>query len=109
MLNPDQWAAVRSLTDWLDSRNGRDDHEIGMRIMKVTEEAGEVAAAYIGMHGQNPRKGVTHISPDVQDELCDVILAAAVALSSLIGNPADVLDAKLAKVARRMAETEART
>lgn len=108
MLNTEQWAAVRNLTDWLDARNGRSDNEIAMRIMKVTEEAGEVAAAYIGVHGQNPRKGVTHDVADVQGELCDVILAAAVALATLVGNPAGVLDAKLAKVAARMIETEAR-
>lgn len=101
MLNPDQWSTIRSLVDWLDSRNGRDDHEIAMRLMKITEEAGEVTQAYLGVHGQNPRKGITHITLDVQDELCDVIVTAAVALASLVGNPEDVLTAKLAKISAR--------
>lgn len=103
MLNTAQWSTIRDLVDWLDSRNGRGDHEIAMRLMKVTEEAGEVAQAYLGVHGQNPRKGITRIVPDVQDELCDVIVSAAVALASLIGNPEDVLTAKLAKIADRAA------
>lgn len=103
MLSTDQWSTIRGLVDWLDSRNGRGDHEIAMRLLKVTEEAGEVAQAYLGVHGQNPRKGITNIVPDVQDELCDVIVTAAVALASLVGNPEDVLTAKLAKIANRAA------
>jgi len=101
MINPDQWSTIRSLVDWLDSKNGRSDAEISLRILKLTEEAGEVAQAWIGVQGQNPRKGVTHTHPDVQDELCDVIVTAAVALASLIDNPGYVLDAKLAKIAAR--------
>jgi hypothetical protein len=31
-----------------------------LRIMKLTEETGEVMQAIIGAMGQNPRKGVTH-------------------------------------------------
>jgi hypothetical protein len=31
-----------------------------LRIMKLSEEAGEVTQAVIGAMGQNPRKGVTH-------------------------------------------------
>ncbi|MGW7053090.1 MazG-like family protein [Streptomyces sp. NPDC054887] len=104
MLNPDHWKTINGLVEWIDGENGRDAHEVAMRIMKVTEEAGEVSAAYIGMTGQNPRKGVTHTVEDVQDELCDVILAAAVALASLTDKAQDVLDAKLAKVAARAAE-----
>ncbi|NWF25277.1 hypothetical protein HW130_03190 [Streptomyces sp. PKU-EA00015] len=106
MLNPDQWTTIRSLVAWLDRENGRSDAEITLRLLKITEEAGEAAAAWIGVQGQNPRKGVTHIHPDVQDELCDVILTAAVALASIVGNPQDVLDAKLRKVADRAAALE---
>ncbi|MEV8523195.1 MazG-like family protein [Streptomyces sp. NPDC052000] len=103
MLSTDQWSTIRGLVDWLDSRNGRSDHEIAMRLMKITEEAGEVVQAYLGVHGQNPRKGITHIVPDVQDELCDVIVTAAVALASLVGNPETVLAVKLDKISARAA------
>lgn len=101
MLNPDQWSTILRLVGWLDRENGLAPHEIAMRIMKVTEEAGEVASAYAGWRGQNPRKGTTHNRADVEAELCDVILAAAVALASLNANPDEVLAAKLAKVADR--------
>ncbi|MEU7302640.1 hypothetical protein [Streptomyces sp. NPDC007206] len=80
----------------------RTDHETAMRLLKVTEEAGEAAAAYIGMTGQNPRKGVTHTCADVADELCDAIIAAAVALHSFTAHPPAVLDAKLHAAARRL-------
>lgn len=101
MLTPDQWSTIKHLVDWLDRENGRTDAEISLRILKLTEEAGEVAQAWIGVQGQNPRKGVTHTHPDVQDELCDVIVTAAVALASIVGNPQHVLDQKLAKIAAR--------
>ena len=104
VISTGQWATVHHLVDWIDEANGRTPHEVAMRILKVTEEAGEVASAYIGMTGQNPRKGVTHTAEDVADELCDVILAAAVALVSVTDGEAEaVLSAKLAKVAARAA------
>jgi NTP pyrophosphatase (non-canonical NTP hydrolase) len=105
MLSTDQWATIRGLVDWLDQNNGRSDHELAMRTLKVTEEAGEVAAAYIGVHGQNPRKGRSHGWADVQEELCDVIVTAAVALASISAEPQGVLDAKLTKIATRAAVT----
>lgn len=54
-----------------------------VRILKVVEEVGEVAAAVIGVTGQNPRKGVTHTVLDVKAELADTILTAMVALATL--------------------------
>jgi hypothetical protein len=62
----------------------------------ATEEVGEVSQAWIGVTGQNPRKGVTHTIAAVRDELCDVILTAAVALGSVSDNPAAVLDSATA-------------
>ncbi|MFJ9378614.1 MazG-like family protein [Streptomyces sp. NPDC101455] len=86
----------------LDTANGTGEHETAMRLMKVVEEAGEASAAYIGMTGQNPRKGVTHTPADVADELCDVIIAATVALHAFTTTPPAVLNAKLHAVARRL-------
>lgn len=104
---PDPWAPIFRLVGWLDRQNGRSQHEISLRLLKLVEESGEVAQAYIGSVGQNPRKGVTHTSADVADELCDVIITAMVALVSVAdGNPDDILAAKLAKVAERAADSE---
>ncbi|MEU5311888.1 MazG-like family protein [Streptomyces sp. NPDC021562] len=86
----------------LNTTNGHSEHETAMRLMKVTEEAGEATAAYIGMTGQNPRKGISHTTADVADELCDVIIAATVALHSFTTTPAADLTAKLDAVARRL-------
>jgi NTP pyrophosphatase (non-canonical NTP hydrolase) len=101
MLNTDQWSTIRELVAWLDDQNGRSPQEITLRLLKISEEAGEVAQAWIGVQGQNPRKGVTHSRADVADELCDVIVTAAVALASIAGDPAAHLDTKLAKIAAR--------
>lgn len=77
------WDAVRASRGWLDAANGADDHELTCRILKVTEEAGEAAGAWIGVIGQNPRKGITHTRTDVAGELADVALTALVAIESL--------------------------
>jgi hypothetical protein len=66
------WEPIAEAVAWLNAHNPRTPEESALRILKVTEEAGEVAAAYIGMTGQNSRKGVTHSSGDVARELCDV-------------------------------------
>jgi phosphoribosyl-ATP pyrophosphohydrolase len=83
------WRQIEGLTSWLDAKNGRSDHEITLRIMKITEEAGEVTAARLGMLGQNPRKGKNASSADVAGELCDVIITAMVALTTVTPSPRD--------------------
>jgi NTP pyrophosphatase (non-canonical NTP hydrolase) len=95
----DPWPIVARLTAWLDSHNGRSSEETGLRLLKVAEESGEVARAWIGTAGQNPRKGVTHTTGDVADELCDVITAAMVALTTITNNPADYFKRKLDQIA----------
>jgi NTP pyrophosphatase (non-canonical NTP hydrolase) len=57
------------------------------RLLKVQEEAGEVAQAVIGFAGANKRKGVTHSETDVAKELCDVVISAMVALHDWDPNP----------------------
>ncbi|WP_282792935.1 MazG-like family protein [Streptomyces sp. CC224B] len=101
MLTNDQWSTIQRLVGWLDDQNGRQDAEIGLRILKLAEEVGEVAQAWIGVQGQNPRKGASHTIVDVQDELCDVIVTAAVALASITGKPEYVLAEKLTKIEAR--------
>lgn len=101
MLDTNQWSTIRRLVAWLDQQNGTSNQEISLRLLKLTEEAGEVAQAWIGVQGQNPRKGVTQTIGDVQDELIDVMVTAAVALASLTDQPADLVDQKLAKIEAR--------
>lgn len=78
-------------------------------ILKLSEETGKVSEAYIGMRGDNPRKGVCHSASDVMDELADVIITAAVAMNALKGSgvSAMALQGKLSKaetVARKVRE-----
>ena len=73
-------------------------------MLKVAEEVGEVAEAYIGMTGGNPRKGVHKTRTDVLDELADVILAAAVPMVDLAGGAAQAE----AHLARRLGIVSAR-
>jgi len=95
-------AAVCGAANWLDEHNGADRAELTLRLLKVTEEAGEVAAAWIGATGQNPRKGVTHTYADVAAELADVAFTALVAIASLGYDPADALAGCAGKVAGRI-------
>lgn len=83
----DLWTTADRLSAWLDLHNGRALHEQTCRILKVAEEAGEAASAWIGVVGQNPRKGVSHTIADVEHELMDVIITAAVALFSVSSDP----------------------
>jgi NTP pyrophosphatase (non-canonical NTP hydrolase) len=75
--------AVRASVAWLDAANGRDEASLTFRMLKLVEEAGEAAAAWIGHTGANPRKGVTHTVADVAGELADVALTAMIAIESL--------------------------
>ncbi|WP_305789392.1 hypothetical protein [Symbioplanes lichenis] len=74
-----------------------------MRILKVAEEYGEAAAAWIGATGQNPRKGITHTLDDVAAELGDIAFTALVAAASLGYDPRTVLAAVATKVSTRLA------
>jgi NTP pyrophosphatase (non-canonical NTP hydrolase) len=101
------WDDVEKLTAWLDASNGTGRQELILRVLKLQEEAGEVAEAVIGMVGQNPRKGITHSATDVVGELCDVIVTAMVAVQTLTGNPVVSrrhLAAKFAKLHARVDE-----
>lgn len=97
---------VAELSRWIDQGNA-DRHpeaETWARLAKISEEAGEVVAAYIGATGQNPRKGVTHTLSDVEEELLDVALTALAALEHLRGHDAcsgKMLADKLARTLER--------
>jgi NTP pyrophosphatase (non-canonical NTP hydrolase) len=72
-----------------------------LQILKITEEAGEVAEAVIGATGQNPRKGFSHTWEDVESELCDVIISAMVALARLTPDARATFATHLARVTDR--------
>jgi NTP pyrophosphatase (non-canonical NTP hydrolase) len=98
------WDAVVQARRWLDDENGRSDQELTMRILKIVEEAGEAAAAWVGVTGQNPRKGVTHTRQDVADELGDVAFTALVAAASIGFDPEAVLARVADKIRARLTD-----
>jgi len=106
----DHVAAARrlvALSRRIDTGNAhRDPESVAWgRLAKLTEESGEVIAAYIGATGQNPRKGVTHTTDDVLAELLDVAVTALGAYEHLDGHQGralTALDAKIHAVADRL-------
>jgi NTP pyrophosphatase (non-canonical NTP hydrolase) len=102
----DAWGIIREIVKWLDdSSTLPPDTEKLLRIMKLTEEAGEVTQAVTGTLGQNPRKGVTHTWEDVEAELCDVILTAMVALTTVSPDARNTFNRHLTRVADRSLST----
>ncbi|MFJ9949204.1 MazG-like family protein [Kitasatospora sp. NPDC091207] len=98
------WESVDQLVAWLDRGSVLSPQEERLlRILKLSEEVGEVGAAVVGVTGQNPRKGVTHTWEDVQHELCDVVFSALVALRTLTPDAAQVFADRLAYVEQRSA------
>ncbi|MFC9060085.1 MazG-like family protein [Streptomyces sp. NPDC057074] len=98
----DPWDTIDDLCAWLEA-----DQPVGgregllLRMLKLSEEVGEVAEAVIGATGQNPRKGTTHTWEDVEAELCDVVITAMVALRTLTPGAREVFGRHLARVAGR--------
>jgi hypothetical protein len=91
---------LAALSEWIDASNAdRDPEAITWgRIAKVSEECGEVIAAFIGATGQNPRKGVTHSGLDVIAELLDVAVTALGAVEHLRNHDGRSMDLLAAKV-----------
>ena len=75
------WDEAGWLTEWLG------DIPVEAQLLKLSEEVGEVAEAYLGITGLNPRKGVNRTRDDLMGEVGDVIITAAVALVRLAGSP----------------------
>jgi NTP pyrophosphatase (non-canonical NTP hydrolase) len=100
--SPDLWSSIDALCTWMDANRPHGDREgLLLRMLKLSEEVGEVAEAVIGATGQNPRKGVTHTWDDVQSELCDVAITALVALRTLTPDTREVFTRHLAQVTER--------
>ena len=100
--SPELWSSIDALWTWLDGNRSHGGREgLLLRMLKLSEEVGEVAEAVIGATGQNPRKGVTHTWEDVQGELCDVVITALVALRTLTPDTREVFARHLARVTER--------
>lgn len=82
-LDGTQRATVKGILDGMTPA----DLQALFQVIKLVEEAGEVAQAVVGMYAVNPRKGPTATREDVLDELCDVIVTAEVAMNTLAGSP----------------------
>jgi NTP pyrophosphatase (non-canonical NTP hydrolase) len=88
MFNPND---IQTLDTWLDEQVAEQYKEQPLaqdwaRIAKIGEEFGEVVSAFIGVTGQNPRKGFIGSQDDVDDELADVALTAILALQHRTGD-----------------------
>jgi NTP pyrophosphatase (non-canonical NTP hydrolase) len=96
------WGTVNRLVGWLnDSSTLPLETDRLLRVMKLSEEVGETTQAIAGVLGTNPRKGVTHTWQDVEAELCDVILTAMVALTTVNPDARKVFAEHLNRVADR--------
>ncbi|MBV2353709.1 MazG-like family protein [Streptomyces sp. J2-1] len=96
------WPTIEALWSRLEEAGGPGGREgVLLRVLKLSEEVGEVAEALIGATGQNPRKGVTHTWSDVESELCDVAITALVALRTLTPTPEATFTTHLTRVRDR--------
>ncbi|MFF4934850.1 MazG-like family protein [Streptomyces griseofuscus] len=91
------WAGVERLRHWLDTHT--DPALAGdlrlWRVLKISEELGEVSEAMHGATGANPRKGASHSWDDVHTELCDVVVTSMMALVTCTPDAARLLDERL--------------
>jgi NTP pyrophosphatase (non-canonical NTP hydrolase) len=99
---PDEEELVWDEVGRLHAHHG--DVPVEIRLLKLTEEVGEAAEAFIGVHGLNSRKGVCRSRDDLLDELADVIITAAVAMSGVTGD----VDEARSHLERRLATVSAR-
>lgn len=72
------------------------------RLLKLQEEAGEVAEAVIGFTGVNTRKGYSHDEQDVAKELADVVITAMVALHDWVPSPERFMKERLQVLTERI-------
>ncbi|MFD5494437.1 MazG-like family protein [Streptomyces sp. NPDC127091] len=106
----DTWQMVADLADRLDDHSTLPrEQRVLFQLLKIQEEAGEVAEAAIGAAGQNPRKGRSHTWQDVESEVCDVIVTGMVALMRMNPDAEAVFAQHLRRVADRDPSRPGRT
>ncbi|WP_406086690.1 MazG-like family protein [Streptomyces virginiae] len=88
---------VTRLRKWLDTNAAPTLAEDAwlLRMLKISEELGEVAEALHGTLGVNPREGASHDWGGLAQELADVIVTAVVALDTVSGDGAAVVEHQL--------------
>lgn len=105
------WQDIRDIDAWIDrcvSPIYRDQPlaQDWARLSKIGEELGEAIQAFIGMTGQNPRKGVTNGLDKVLDELSDVVITAVLCMTHLTYGDTQLvkgyIEAKLTAIAKRV-------
>ncbi len=101
-MDDETWEIIGRLVERLDNHSTVSPQtDRLLRVMKITEEAGEVVEAVNGALGVNPRKGHSHTWQDVERELCDVIFTAMVALRTVTPDAPEVFRENLERVAGR--------
>lgn len=100
----EQWELTREIWDEIERHQASDGIATGklLRLLKLSEEIGEVAQATIGVMGANKRKGFTHEQLDVANELVDVIITAMVALEDWVITPETYFALRLSQVRERV-------
>lgn len=82
---------IREISEFLDMNAGQEylDQPLAQdlaRIAKVMEELGEALQVFIGITGQNPRKGYIGIKSELGKELLDVATTAIYAYHHFFPN-----------------------
>jgi NTP pyrophosphatase (non-canonical NTP hydrolase) len=106
----DTWQTIAHLAGRLEDHSTlAREQRILLQLLKIQEEAGEVAEAVIGAMGQNPRKGHSHTWDDVEAEVCDVIVTGMVALMRMNPDAPAVFARHMNRIASRDLVAEAET
>ncbi|MGA5514888.1 MazG-like family protein [Streptomyces pseudogriseolus] len=98
----DTWTTIARLATRLEEHSTLPrEQRVLLQLLKIQEEAGEVAEAVIGAMGQNPRKGFSHSWEEVEAEVCDVIVTGIVALMRMNPQAAEVFARHLDRIRQR--------
>lgn len=98
----DTWKTIARLAERLEDHSTLPhEQRVLLQLLKIQEEAGEVAEAVIGAMGQNPRKGHSHTWDDVKAEICDVIVTGMVALARMDRDAQAVFARHMDRIASR--------
>ncbi|MGA5287957.1 MazG-like family protein [Streptomyces pseudogriseolus] len=98
----DTWTTIARLATRLEEHSTLPrEQRVLLQLLKIQEEAGEVAEAVIGAMGQNPRKGFSHTWEEVEAEICDVIVTGMVALMRMNAHAPEVFATHLDRIRHR--------